>query len=98
MQKSHDLLIRKSPFERLVREISRDYKDDVRFQKSAFLALQEAAEAYLVRFFEHANLDAIHAKRVTIMPKDLGLVRRFYNDLGVMSDPSITTNSSNKRR
>ena len=68
-QKSTDLLIRKLPFQRLVREIAQDFKSDLRFQGSAVLALQEAAEAYLVGLFEDTNLCAIHAKRVTIMPK-----------------------------
>ena len=75
-QKSTELLIRKLPFQRLVREIAQDYKTDLRFQSSAVLALQEAAEAYLVGLFEDTNLCAIHAKRVTIMPKDIQLARR----------------------
>jgi histone H3 len=75
-QKSTELLIRKLPFQRLVREIAQDYKTDLRFQSSAVLALQEAAEAYLVGLFEDTNLCAIHAKRVTIMPKDVQLARR----------------------
>ena len=75
-QKSTDLLIRKLPFQRLVREIALDFKTDLRFQSSAVLALQEAAEAYLVGLFEDTNLAAIHAKRVTIMPKDIQLARR----------------------
>lgn len=75
-QKSTDLLIRKLPFQRLVREIAQDFKTDVRFQASAVLALQEAAEAYLVGLYEDTNLCAIHAKRVTIMPKDIQLARR----------------------
>jgi histone H3 len=57
--------------QRLVREIAQDFKSDLRFQGSAVLALQEAAEAYLVGLFEDTNLCAIHAKRVTIMPKDI---------------------------
>ncbi|KAA0164066.1 hypothetical protein FNF28_03979 [Cafeteria roenbergensis] len=62
---------------RLVREIAaRKFKTDLRFQGSAVLALQEAAEAYLVGLFEDTNLCAIHAKRVTIMPKDIQLARR----------------------
>eukprot|EP00798_Chlamydomonas_sp_ICE-L_P030562 gene30560-biopygen16405 len=61
---------------RLVREIAQDFKTDLRFQSSAVLALQEAAEAYLVGLFEDTNLAAIHAKRVTIMPKDIQLARR----------------------
>jgi histone H3 len=68
-EKSTDLLIRKLPFQRLVREIAQDFKNDLRFQGSAILALQEAAESYLVGLFEDTNLCAIHAKRVTIMPK-----------------------------
>lgn len=111
-QKSTDLLIRKLPFQRLVREIAQDFKADLRFQNSAILALQvlfdlsarvclslcvcvrvsvclspcvcvdvclgvqEASESYLVSLFEDTNLCAIHAKRVTIMPKDIQLARR----------------------
>jgi histone H3/H4 len=119
-EKSTDLLIRKLPFQRLVREIAQgqqqhrcssamqhfipfaaaapislpltlfpsplpssvsvpvpaDFKNDLRFQGSAILALQEAAESYLVGLFEDTNLCAIHAKRVTIMPKDMQLARR----------------------
>ncbi len=51
-QKSTDLLIRKLPFQRLVREVAQAYKTDVRFQSNAIMALQEAAEAYLVGLFE----------------------------------------------
>jgi histone H3/H4 len=65
-QKSTELLIRKLPFQRLVREIAQDFKTDLRFQSSAIGALQESAEAYLVSLFEDTNLAAIHAKRVTI--------------------------------
>jgi histone H3 len=75
-QKSTELLLRKLPFQRLVREIAQDFKTDLRFQSSAIAALQEAAEAYLVGLFEDTNLCAIHAKRVTIMPKDIQLARR----------------------
>ena len=75
-QKSTELLIRKLPFQRLVRDIAHDLKPDLRFQSAAIGALQEAAEAYIVGLFEDTNLCAIHAKRVTIMPKDLQLARR----------------------
>ncbi len=75
-QKSTELLIRKLPFQRLVREIAAEFKSDLRFQSSAVLALQEAAEAFMVGLFEDTNLCAIHAKRVTIMPKDMQLARR----------------------
>lgn len=75
-QKSTELLIRKLPFQRLVREIAQDFRANLRFQTSAVMALQEATEAYLVGLFEDTNLCAIHAKRVTIMPKDIQLARR----------------------
>ena len=75
-QKSTELLIRKLPFQRLVREISQEHKVDLRFQSAAIAALQEAAEAYLVGLFEDTNLCAVHAKRVTIFPRDMHLARR----------------------
>ena len=79
-QKSTDLLIRKLPFQRMVREIAHEWKQELRFQSSAVLALQEAAEAYLVSLFEDTNLCAIHAKRVTIMTRDLQLAKRIRGD------------------
>ncbi|KAH0730927.1 hypothetical protein KY285_001839 [Solanum tuberosum] len=69
-------LATKAAKKRLVREITQDFKTDLRFQSSAVAALQEAAEAYLVGLFEDTNLCAIHAKRITIMPKDIQLARR----------------------
>jgi histone H3 len=75
-QKSTDLLIRRLPFCRLVREIAQDFKNDLRFTGTAMQALQEAAEAYLVSVFEDTNLCAIHAHRVTIMAKDMRLAIR----------------------
>jgi histone H3 len=75
-QKSTDLLIRKLPFQRLVREIAAGVSKDLRFQSSAILALQEAAEAHLVGLMEDANMCAMHARRVTIRPKDMQLARR----------------------
>ena len=75
-QKSTELLIRKLPFQRLVREIAQDFKTDLMFQSQAILALQEASEAYLVGLFEDASLCAIAAKRVTLLPKDIQLARR----------------------
>ena len=75
-QKSTELLVRKLPFQRLVREIAQSFKTDLRFQASAIVALQEASEAYLVGLFEDTSLCAIHGKRVTIMPKDIQLARR----------------------
>ena len=61
-QKSTELLLRKLPFQRLVREIAQDFKSDLRFQSSAILALQEASEAYLVGLFEDTNLCAMMAE------------------------------------
>ena len=75
-QRSTDLLIHKLPFQRLVREIIQDFKLDLRVCSSAYIALQEAAEAYIVGLFEDVMLCAIHSKRVTIMPKDMHLARR----------------------
>jgi histone H3/H4 len=71
------MLIRKLPFSRLVREIQMSMsRVAFRWQGSAVMALQEAAEAHLVGLFEDANLCAVHGKRVTIMPKDIQLARR----------------------
>ena len=75
-QKSTELLIKRAPFQRLVRSIAIQFKVDLKFQAAALDALQEASEAYLVGLFEDTNLCAIHAKRVTIMPKDIQLARR----------------------
>ena len=76
-QGSTDLLLRRLPFARLVREIQMTMsRVPYRWQGSAILALQEAAEAHLVGLFEDCNLCAIHGKRVTIMPKDMQLARR----------------------
>jgi histone H3 len=79
-QKSTELLIRKLPFQRLVREIAQEHKQDLRFQGNAVLALQEAAESYLVSLFEDTNLCAIHAKRVTVMDRDIQLATRIRGD------------------
>ncbi|KAL5488111.1 CSE4 [Sanghuangporus weigelae] len=92
-QKSTDLLLRKLPFARLVREIALDMTTDyvdyssvgLRWQSSAILALQEATEAYLIHLFEDANLCAIHAKRVTIMQRDIQLARRIRGPWGGMA-------------
>lgn len=75
-QKSTELLIRRLPFQRLCREIAEVFIKDLRFQAATMSVLQEAAEAYLIGLFEDTNLCAIHAKRVTIMPKDIQLARR----------------------
>ena len=81
-QRSTDLLLRKLPFQRLVREITQEFHVDLKFQSTALLALQEAAEAYLVGLFEDTNVCALHAKRVTIQPKDMQLARRIRGERG----------------
>lgn len=76
-QKSSDLLIRCLPFARLVREIAMTTATTAtRWTAEALTAIQEATEEYLVVLFDDTNLCAIHAKRVTIMPKDMRLARR----------------------
>jgi len=75
-QKGSQLLIPKRPFQRLVKEVAFDFKPDIRFQSHALLAIQEACEAYLVSVNEDTNLIALHAGRVTIMPKDMALAIR----------------------
>eukprot|EP00966_Prymnesium_polylepis_P316432 7311598-Prymnesium_polylepis.1 len=81
-QKGTELLIRKLPFQRFVRELANDVTNMVshpqgyRWQSGAVIALQEAAESYIVHLFEVTQLNAIHAKRVTIFVKDVQLARR----------------------
>jgi len=64
-----------------VKEIATHFRNEIRFQSQAILALQEAAEAYMVSLFEDTNLVAIHAKRVTIMSRDLQLSKRIRGDV-----------------
>ena len=81
-QKSTDIFMRKLPFARLVSEIANNevsmtkFPEGVRWQSQAVVALQEAAESYLVRLFEDSNLEAIHGGRVTIQAKDIQIARR----------------------
>ena len=75
-QNSTKLIIPRMSFQRLVREISKDFKLNLRFQSAAIGTLQEATEAYLVGLFEDTNLCCLHANRVTIMPKDIQLAQR----------------------
>lgn len=80
-QKCTELLIPRHPFQRLVREITQTtVGKEIRFQSTALLALQEAAEAYIVGLFEDANLCTLHARRVTIFPKDIQLARRIRHE------------------
>ena len=82
-QRSTELLCRKLCVARLIREITQNFRMGLRFQASALLAIQEAMEAWLVRLMEDMNLCAIHAKRVTVQPRDLKLVRRIWVNNGV---------------
>lgn len=75
-QKGTELLLRKLPFQRLIREIATEGKEGMRFQSSAIIAMQEATEAHMVNLFADTCLCAIHGRRVTIMPKDIQLARR----------------------
>ena len=75
-QKSTELLLRKLPFQCLVKEIAQNLRPGLRFQSAAISALQESTESYLVGVLDETNLCAIHAKRVTIMPRDMQLARR----------------------
>ena len=82
-QKSSDLLLPKLSFQRLVREITQGLRGDIRFQSQALLALQEAAEYFLVGLFEDTQALAIHAKRVAIKPEDMRLAQRIRGHLRV---------------
>jgi histone H3 len=79
-QKTTAMLLPRAPFQRLVRSLCSGIDHDLRFQAQALIALQETSEAYLVGLFEDANLCAIHAKRTTIMKKDMELARRIRGD------------------
>lgn len=94
LQKGTDLLMAKLPFSRLVKEISTDLfsleyatsnSEPPRYQATALMALQEASEAFLVHLFEDSNLCAIHAKRVTLMQRDIHLARRIRGQWGGLS-------------
>lgn len=91
-QKSTDLLTRKLPYYRLVREIAQTFKNDMRFQGSALTALHEAGEAYLVKLFEDTNKVAINKKKVTVMPVDMQLVL----ELRGTPSPTDVTSTTNR--
>jgi len=76
LQASTALLIARAPFSRLVREIAESHKAGLRFQSSAVAAIQEATESFVIGLLGDANLTALHANRVTALPRDLQLVRR----------------------
>ena len=80
-QKSTELLIRKLPFQRLVREVVQEMfkTESYRFQSTAILALQEASEAFLVHMFEQCNDICLHGKRVTVQQRDIQLWKRLFD-------------------
>ncbi|KAJ6236592.1 histone H3 [Anaeramoeba flamelloides] len=91
-QKSIDLLIPKQSFQRVVRSVAIEYRPDIRFGTAALHALQEATENLIIGVLADTNLCAIHAKRVTIMDKDLGIVRRLRRDLPLLSESAPWNN------
>ena len=80
-QSNTEMLIRRLPFQKVVKEIVQKVREDLRWQSTAVLALQEAGETFLVGLLEQSNLCMIHAKRITIMPKDVQLVRCIRGDI-----------------
>lgn len=84
-QRSTSLLLRKAPFCRLVKEITTIFHHALRWRVDAIEALQVASEDFLIHLFEDANLCAIHARRVTVMPRDIHLARRIR---GIREDPA----------
>ena len=80
-QMSTELLFRKLPFLQLAREILQEMRMDMCLTPATVLALQEAAEAFLIRLFEDTNLCAIYTKHITIMPKDMKLALRIQGDI-----------------
>ena len=85
-QKSVEFLIRKLPFQRVVREVAQNLGviDDLRFTPEAIFALQEASEVFLVNLMEDSNLCTIHHGRITITLKDYHLVMRMQERMGDM--------------
>ena len=79
-QGSTQLLLRKLPFQRLIREVAQEFKAEIRFAGAALMCLQEATEAHVVHLFEDANLCCIHGKRVTLFSKDIQLARRIRSE------------------
>ena len=80
-QETTDLLIKGLPFQRLVRSTAMKYNTEMRFQRAAIEALQEGSEALLVKLFELTNILASHAKRITILKKDVELAKYILNEI-----------------
>lgn len=79
-QKSTDHVIRRMPFQRLVRDIAKQVMPDAKFNSNALKAMQECTEMYISRLFEDTNLCCIHAKRKTLFVKDMALAKRIRGD------------------
>ena len=95
-QKGTQLLIRKLPFQRLVRELAQKLRPNLRFQSSALHALHEASESFLVGLMENTNSAALHAKRVTIMPKDMLLALRIGGNSDLIPRAKVTHVTSSR--
>ena len=80
-QSNTEMLIRRLPFQRVVKGMIQKVQEDLRLQSTAILAMQEAGETFLVGVVEQYNLCMLHVKRVTIMPKDVQLVRHITGDV-----------------
>ena len=80
-QSSGKLLIRWLPFQRLFKEVAQGFRTDLKFQGMAIKVLQEAGETFLVGILEQANLCAVHAKQVTVMPKDIQMARHIRGNI-----------------
>ena len=80
-QETTDLLIKGLPFQRLVRDIAMQYNTELKFQRAAIEALQEGCEAFLVKLFGLTNILASHAKRITILRKDIQLAIYILNEI-----------------
>ncbi|CDW60328.1 Histone H3 [Trichuris trichiura] len=88
-QKRAELVMRRLPFQRLVRKITQEFKADLRFQVSTVLALQEATKAYMVGLLEGTNLCAIHGRRVTIVAKDIQMAQRIHGEPALKEEEDI---------
>ena len=89
-QSTTNMLLRRLPFQKLVREICQEWNSDTRWQAAALLALQEATEGFMIKLFESMNLAAIHANRVTVLKKDFTLIiNNFRPDIKQHAAPRI---------
>ena len=80
-QSSTEMLIRRLSFQRVVKEIVQKIQEDLRLWSTAILVLQEVGDMVLLGLLEQSNLCMLHARRVTIMPKDVQLARHIRGDV-----------------